>query len=107
MKIRIKQGDACILPVRVLMNGAPVDIDDVDTVEFRAGDVRKLYPQDAAYDRESGCFHVPLRQEDTFSLPEDDAVIFDVRVKFKGGSVIGTQKITALLTVDALSEEVI
>lgn len=107
MDFKVKQGDACIVPVKILLNGAPVAVEDIETVEFRTGEVRKVYPQDVTYDAESGCFHMPLSQEETFTLPADDAVQFDVRVKFRGGTVIGTQKITVFVTVDALSEEVI
>ncbi len=107
MEFKLKQGDACVIPVKISVNGEPVVIEDVETVEFRTGEVRKVYPGDVTFDAEDGCFHMPLTQEDTFSLPADDAVQFDVRVKFRGGAVIGTQKITMFLTVDALSEEVI
>ena len=52
-------------------------------------------------------FRMRLMQEDTFTFPADDSVQFDVRVKFRGGAVIGTQKVTVFISVDALSEEVI
>ncbi len=104
---KIKQGDACVIPVRILLNGQPVAVEDVEAVELRTGEVRKVYPEEVTYDAGSGYFHMPLTQEDTFKLPADDSVQFDVRVKFRGGAVIGTQKVTVLVTVDALSEEVI
>lgn len=107
MDFKIKQGDQCVIPVKILMNGVPVPIGDVETVEFRTGEVRKIYPGAVTYDAESEYFHMPLTQEDTLALPADDAVQFDVRVKFRGGAVIGTQKVTVFITVDALSEEVI
>lgn len=107
MSLTIKQGDAYSVPVKIAANGSPVSIEDVERVEFRFGEVRKLYPEEAEYDPESGEFRVPLSQEDTLKLPEDDAVLFDVRVKFKGGTVVGTRKMTPVLTADALSGEVI
>lgn len=107
MAFRLKQGDECVIPVRINVNGQPLNIDDVERVEFMTGNVRKVYPDEAEFDSESGCFRVRLLQEDTLSLPEDDAVRFDVRVKFSGGCVIGTQKMALVLVADALSEEVI
>ena len=107
MSIKIKQGDEYVIPVEIKINGEKVPIEDVEAVEFRTGDVRKVYPDDVGYDGETGCFQMKLTQEDTFSLPADDAVQFDVRVKFRGGTVIGTQKVTVFVVVDALSEEVI
>lgn len=107
MSLKIKQGDECVIPVEIRINGGKVPIEDVEAVEFRTGDVRKVYPDDVGYDGEEGSFQMKLTQEDTFSLPADDAVQFDVRVKFRGGTVIGTQKVTVFVVVDALSEEVI
>ncbi len=107
MAIKLKQGDGCVVPVKISVNGAQISVDDVEKVEFRTGEIRKVYPETVTYDRETGAFLMPLDQEDTFRLPADGAVRFDVRVKFKGGAVIGTQKVTVIVTLDALSEEVI
>ncbi len=107
MAIKIKRGDELALPVKITMGGEPLSVDDAELVEFRLGEIRKLWPEDAEYDAESGEFRVRLSQEDTFSLPADDAAQLDVRVKFRGGAVIGTRKVTMLVTVDALSGEVI
>ena len=105
--IKLKQGDAYLMPLNITVNGGQLPASEVEAVEVRLGDVRKLYPEEISYDAETGHFLVPLRQKDTLSLPEDDAVQLDVRVKFKGGSVAGTQKVTMLVSVNALSEEVI
>ncbi len=107
MSFKIKQGDECVIPVRIKINGEPIPISEVEAVEFRSGEVRKLYPEDVDYDGESRMFRMRLMQEDTFTFPADDSVQFDVRVKFRGGAVIGTQKVTVFISVDALSEEVI
>ncbi len=107
MSLKIKQGDAYIMPLNITVNGGQLPASEVEAVEVRLGDVRKTYPEDISYDVDSGHFLVPLQQEDTLSLPEDDAVQLDVRVKFKGGSVAGTQKVTMIVSVNALSEEVI
>lgn len=107
MSLKIKQGDAYIMPLNITVNGGQLPASEVEAVEVRLGDVRKTYPEDISYDVDSGHFLVPLQQEDTLSLPEDDAVQLDVRVKVKGGSVAGTQKVTMIVSVNALSEEVI
>ena len=107
MIFKLNQGDACVIPVKIRVNGVDLPAEEVERVEFMVGGVRKLYPDEAVYDEGSGSFFVPLAQEDTFSLPEDEGVRFDVRVKFAGGCVIGTQKITVAIIDDAVSEEVI
>lgn len=103
----IKQGDAYALPVGVTLNGAAIAQEDIDTVEFMLGDVRKLYPADATFNPEDNCFYVNLTQEDTFSLPANSAVNLDVRVKFVGGNVKGVKKMAAVTVIDATSEEVL
>ena len=91
MAFKIKQGDAVVIPVKIRINGDELPVEEVEAVEFRSGDVRKMFPGEVTYDPESLCFQMPLTQEDTFSFPADDSVQFDVRVKFHGGAVIGTQ----------------
>ena len=107
MAIKLKQGDAYVLPLNITVNGGQLPASEVEAVEVRLGDVRKTYPEEITYDVDTGFFLVSLTQADTFSLPEDDAVQLDVRVKFRGGSVAGTQKVTMIVSVDALSEEVL
>jgi len=104
----IKQGDAYSLPVGIKLNGKGIAAADIDTVEFYIGDsVRKLYPRDATYDEQSGFFYVPLDQNETFSLPADDIITIDARVKFVGGAVKGTRKKGYITVVDAESEVVL
>lgn len=107
MAFKLKQGDAFVLPVKIRVNDVDVPVEDVERVEFTVGKVRKTYPEEVSFDEESGRFLVPLAQEDTFLLPEDEGMRFDVRVKFRGGAVIGTQKVTVALVDDAESREVI
>lgn len=103
----IKQGDAYPLPVGVTLNGAAIAPEDIETVEFMLGDVRKLYPTDATFNPEDNFFYVNLTQEDTFSLPANSSVNLDVRVKFVGGNVLGIKKMQYATIVDAVSEEVL
>lgn len=107
MAINLKQGDEFALPVKITVNGEALPVSEVERVEFTLGGVRKLWPEDAEFDDESGEFRVRFAQEDTFTLPEDDGVQFDVRVKFHGGAVIGVLRMPVLISSDALSEQVI
>lgn len=107
MVFKLKRGDDCVLPVKIRVNGAELPVEETERVEFMTGPVRKTYPEEVAYDAQSGYFRVRLTQEDTFSLPEDTDVRFDVRVKFRSGSVIGTQKITVAVVGDTLSDQVL
>ena len=110
----IKQGDAFQMPIKIFMQDAATGetiqpmIGDVEKVEVCIGDsIRKLYPDGITYDASSGCFCVPLAQEDTFSLPEDDTVELDLRVRFVGGGVLGIRKKERIKVADATSEEIL
>ena len=107
MSFKLKQGDECVIPVKISVNGGALPIGDVERVEFMTGRIRKTYPEEVTYDGESGCFRLWLTQEDTFSLPEDDAVRIDVRVKFRGGCVIGARRMAVAVVGDAVSDRVI
>jgi len=105
----IKQGDAYSLRVPLTLNDERVtesDLEVIHCVEFMLGNsVRKVWPDVGSFDDDM--FLVPLEQEDTFSLPEDDKVEFDVRVHFIGGAVVGLKKKLKVRIYDALSEVVL
>lgn len=108
MPIRIKQGDQYSVPIRVLLNGEPVNVDDVAEVEFTFGDgLRKMFPQDVQYNSADNCFYVPLTQAETFAFPANGSVTLDIRVKFVGGNVIGIQRMESAAVADATSEVVL
>lgn len=100
--MKIKQGDAYSVPVKVNLNGAPVNIEDVELVEFVVGGYRKLYPDEVSY--ADDYFYIPLTQQETFSWPANTAVMIDARVKFIGGNVQGIEKKMSVGVVDAESE---
>jgi hypothetical protein len=101
----IKQGDAYSFPVAVGLNGETVSKDDVSVVEFYIGGVRKVYPIDVTFSDEDKCFYVPLTQEETFGFEANSAVAVDMRIKFKGGDVIGAKNMEYITVYDAVSEE--
>lgn len=105
----IKQGDAYAIPVTLKIGGDTVTANNlslIDKVEFMIGaNIRKVYPTDATF--ADGKFQVPVTQAETFTLPEDDEVEFDVRVHFTSGNVQGIQKKLKIKVVDAISEVVL
>ena len=105
MPIRIKQGDQYSVPIKILLNGEPLDVDDVSEVEFTiAGGTRKLWPQDVQHSTTDNCFYLPITQAETFAFPANSSVSLDVRVKFVGGDVMGPQRMESFAVADALSE---
>lgn len=105
MAMTIKQGDAYAVPVKINLNGSPLDIQEVEEIEFYLGGYRKLYPGQVSLIGEE--FNVPFTQEESLNWPEGEPVILDARVKFVGGNVQGIIKQKNIGVVDAVSEEVL
>lgn len=113
--INIKQGDAYSIPVSAKLNGSPLNLAEVAKIEFTLGDgdgtiyARKLYPGEVTVDEIEGglWLMLPLTQEETFAMPADGAVAFDMRVYFNGGDVKGAKSMQYIPVLDALSEEVL
>ena len=87
------------------MNGEPIDVQEVEQIEFYIGGFRKLYPGDVSIIGDE--FNVPFTQEESLSWPEGGQIILDARVKFVGGDVQGIEKQIQIGVVDAVSEEVL
>lgn len=81
------QGDSYNLDVTIKNNGAAIDTADIEAIEFILHSLKKMYPEDVAYTE--GKFRVPITQQETFRLPSRCQM--QVRVKFKGGDVIGSE----------------
>lgn len=81
------QGDAYQMAITINIDGEPLDIDTVNTVEVVVSALRRTYPGEITYS--DGKFFFPLSQEETFRMPK--MVSSQVRVKFKGGDVIGSR----------------
>ena len=108
MAVVIKQGDAYGIALEIQLNGTTLSDADVEKVEVFVGDgIRKLYPGQITYVNELGCFSVPVTQEETFTLPENERIRVDVRVQFPGGMVLGVIDTLKVKVADAISEEVL
>ena len=108
MAVVIKQGDAYGIPLEIQLNGETLSDADVEKVEVFVGDgIRKLYPGQITYSPEISCFVVPVTQEETFTLPENERIRVDVRVQFPGGMVLGVSDELKAKVADAISEEVL
>lgn len=107
MAFYIKQGDAYSVPISCRLNGDELDIDAVENAEICVGNLRKTYPGEIEYDSESGYFMFPVKQEETLGMEPYGTAEVDVRVKFVGGSVIGSRLMKYIPVYDAVSEEVI
>lgn len=93
--IKILQGDAVVLPVKLTLNGDAVTGDDVESVRFSISSLVKTYPGEVTYSDTGQQFLLPLSQEETFELlPGDTRII--IRPKFKDLSVVGWRCSAAL-----------
>lgn len=105
--MKIKQGDAYSIPIRVRLNGELIVPENVAAAEFYIGGYRKLYPSEVTYSASDGYFYIPVTQEESFSWAANSPITLDVRVKFIGGNVQGIEKPVSIGVVDAVSEEVL
>jgi hypothetical protein len=86
------------------MGGNIITNNDIKTIEFSFGDVRKYYPKDVTFD--NSYFIVSLSQKDTFSLSTRKVCNYQARVLFNDGSVKGTTP-TEFSVIASESKEVL
>ena len=111
-----QEGNTYILQVPLTVNGEDIDIDEVSLVEFMFNDIRKIYGSyekgqetitgDVTYNAEEKCFEVPLSQQETFTLRENDIIRYQARVKFTDNSVNGTCIYSGYIA-ESISKEVL
>lgn len=90
MSTAIMQGDQYTLIFTGTAEGQPLDMTQIDRIEFCVGRLRKCWPEEVGMD-EAGNFLFPLSQQETLGIAEE-AQHVQIRVKFKGAgtpTVIG------------------
>lgn len=103
------QGDTYELEIPLTTpSGEDLDINDVSIVEFTFDNIRKLYGEggDVTYDNDLKLFRVPLSQQETFSLPENEIIKYKARVKFTDNHVDSTCVYNGYVE-ESLSKEVL
>lgn len=80
------QGDAYNLEISITNRGEALDVETVEQVEVTLLNLTRSYPEEVTYS--NGKFLFPVAQAETFRLPP--MCPMQVRVKFKGGDVIGS-----------------
>ena len=106
--VTIKRGDAYTIPIGLTADGDAIAIEDVERVRFAFASpgrepLAKEYPGEVTYDSEDGTFLFPVTQEETYAL-RAGVLLYDVKVCFAGGDVIGLKPVGAITVVDALEE---
>lgn len=102
MSGRISQGDQYSIAMTIKFNDEPLDISNVDKIEFTLHDTTRMYPDEVSFS--DGTFFFPVTQEETFSLPR--IVEAQARIKFENGDVFKTP--TQKIDVDvSLSKEIL
>lgn len=107
---KIKQGDACVLPVEILLNDTPLTDDDLplmDEIEFMLGRcVRRLVRAEDAWSEALEKWKFELLQADTLKL-RPGVYDIDVRVQFYGGSTLGMKNRQKVRILPSMSRRVI
>lgn len=89
--------------ISISVDGKPIEIINVDLVEFSFGELVKMYPSESVK-YEEGVFLVHLTQEETVSFGSSISV--QVRVKFSNNNVVLTKAKTMPVN-QALSKAVL
>ena len=97
------QNTDLIHEISVSVDGKPIDIGQVDLVEFSFDDMIKMYPSEVI-NFENGSFFVHLTQEETQLFR--DTITVQIRVKFMNGNVVLSNRRTVPVT-KSLSKEII
>jgi len=71
--------------ITVKVGGEPLDMGQVDLVEFSFGNLVKYYPTDENVRYDNGSFFVRLTQEETQNF--ENSVTVQVRVKFSNSDI--------------------
>ena len=106
----IKQGDDCFLQCILYFNGERITANELpllDEIEycFVNEDPNTVKAADA-WNEGLACFLLLITQEQSFAL-EEGRTALDVRVRFRGGNVLGSRQMAKMRVLDAASEEVL
>lgn len=107
MSLKIMQGDQYAIVFTGTQDGAPLDLSEIEMIEFIVGKLRKVYPGEVTTDTD-GNFLFPLTQEETFGF-EGAVQAVQIRVKFTGTLepvIIGTSA-GAVRVEDSISKVVL
>lgn len=117
--IQIKQGDAYDLTLDMTLGGQALNLAEVSAVEVMLDrGLRKfstvsetgegpVLTGDLGYDPASGLLRLPLSQQETFAFPGDKAIPVDLRVKLRGGAVLGARRMAYVLARESLSRSIL
>lgn len=86
----IMQGDSYLLPFRISLNGEPIDINEIEKIEFVVGNLKKIYINESPeiiYNSEERLFYFPITQQESIDMDGPQRV--QVRIKDNSENVIG------------------
>lgn len=82
------QGDQYNFIFKIETCSAPLDMTDVEKIEFTIGSLSKSYPIEVEYNKENQTFLFPVTQEESFQFSEWEN--YQARIKYITGNVYGT-----------------
>lgn len=82
------QGDQYSIIFKIETCTAPLDLTDVELIEFTIGTLSKSYPLEVTYNDKNKTFLFPVTQAETFQFSEWEN--YQARIKYISGNVYGT-----------------
>lgn len=98
------QGDQYSFILKMEVNGNPMDLTNVELIEFTIGNLSKEFPKEVQYNEQRKEFYFPVTQEETFQFNTYEK--YQARIKFINGEVYGTP-VNGINVKETLSRNII
>ena len=98
------QGDQYSFILKMEVNGAPMNLENVELIEFTIGQLSKKWPLEVQYNDERKEFYFPVTQQETFMFGTYEK--YQARIKYVNGEVFGSH-VNGINVKETLSRNII
>lgn len=84
----LHQGDQYNIIFKIEVCENPMNMENIELIEFTIGSISKNYPLEVEYDKENKTFLFPVTQEETFAFNGWEN--YQARIKYINGDVYGS-----------------
>ena len=84
----IRQGDQYNIVLKIEVNGNPINMENIELIEFTIGTLSKNWPLEVKYNEVDKEFYFPVIQEETFKMNNIEK--YQVRIKYNDSTVVGS-----------------
>ena len=100
----IRQGDQYNIVLKIEVNGNPINMENIELIEFTVGNLSKKWPLEVIFNETDKEFYFPVSQDETFQFENYEQ--YQVRIKYSDNTVVGSP-INKISINDCLSRNII